>query len=373
MERSGLANYASKSENSKGRRYKEEFCDDRSEYERDRDRVIHSVSFRRLEYKTQIFVNHEGDYYRTRLTHSLETAQIARSIARRLNLNEELVECLALSHDLGHTPFGHTGEFVLNKLLTGFGGFDHNIQSLRIVEELEDRYPLFKGLNLTWETREGIIKHSSYHENSNNNKYICEYFPNVVPTLEAQIIDPADEIAYINHDIDDGIEAGLISIYDLIHIPIWNDIYGKAKSTFPNIQGKKIKFKSISTLIGLLIIDIVDKTIKNIHRYNIDSVEKLRNVNKIIVEFSEHIKEKKEKLKDFLMNNLYYHPKVMKIARRSEKIIKSLFAIYNENFHLLPERYKLRINDEPKERIICDYIAGMTDRFAIQEFEKFNK
>jgi len=371
MEHSGLANYASRSENSKGRRYKEKFYDDRSEYERDRDRIIHSASFRRLEYKTQIFVNHEGDYYRTRLTHSLETAQIARSIARRLNLNEELVECLALSHDLGHTPFGHTGEYVLNKLLTGFGGFDHNIQSLRVVEKLEDRYPLFKGLNLTWETREGIIKHSSYYENSNN--YIHEYFPNVVPTLEAQIIDPADEIAYINHDIDDGIEAGLISIDDLIHIPIWADIYKKAKSAFPNVQGKKIKFKSISTLIGLLINDIVDNTIKNIHKYNIDSVEKLRNINKIIVEFSEHIKEKKEKLKDFLMNNLYYHPKVMEIARKSEKIIKSLFVIYNENFHLLPERYKLRINDEPKERIICDYIAGMTDRFAIQESEKFNK
>ena len=373
MERSSLANYASRSENSKGRRYKEKFYDDRSEYERDRDRIIHSVSFRRLEYKTQIFVNHEGDYYRTRLTHSLETAQIARSIARRLNLNEELVECLALSHDLGHTPFGHTGEYVLNELLTGFGGFDHNIQSLRIVEELEDRYPLFKGLNLTWETREGIIKHSSYHENSNNNNYISEYFPNVVPTLEAQIIDPADEIAYINHDIDDGIEAGLISIDNLIHIPIWDDIYKNAKSTFPNVQKKKIKFKSISSLIGLLIIDIVDNTIKNIHKYNIDSVEKLRNINKIIVEFSEPIKEKKEKLKDFLMNNLYYHPKVMEIARKSEKIIKSLFVFYNENFHLLPERYKLRINDEKKERIICDYIAGMTDRFAIQEFEKFNK
>jgi len=373
MEHSGLANYALRSENSKGRRYEEKFYDDRSEYERDRDRIIHSVSFRRLEYKTQIFVNHEGDYYRTRLTHSLETAQIARSIARRLNLNEELVECLALSHDLGHTPFGHTGEYVLNKLLTGFGGFDHNIQSLKVVEELEDRYPLFKGLNLTWETREGIIKHSSYHENSNNNKYIYEYFPNVVPTLEAQIIDPADEIAYINHDIDDGIEAGLISIDNLIHIPIWNDIYKNAKSTFPNVLKKKIKFKSISSLIGLLIIDVVDNTIKNIHKYNIDSVEKLRNINKIIVEFSEPIKEKKEKLKDFLMNNLYYHPKVMEIARKSEIIIKSLFVFYNENFYLLPERYKLRINDEKKERIICDYIAGMTDRFAIQEFEKINK
>ncbi|NVM03454.1 MAG: dNTP triphosphohydrolase, partial [Candidatus Helarchaeota archaeon] len=192
MERPGLASYASRSENSKGRRYKEEFYDNRSEYERDRDRIIHSASFRRLEYKTQIFVNHEGDYYRTRLTHSLETAQIARSIARRVNLNEELVECLALAHDLGHTPFGHTGEYVLNELVTGFGGFDHNIQSLRVVEELEDRYPTFKGLNLAWETREGIIKHSSYRENSNNNNYIREYLPNIVPTIEAQIIDPAD-------------------------------------------------------------------------------------------------------------------------------------------------------------------------------------
>ena len=373
MGRNDLANYASKSENSKGRRYKEEFNDDRTEYERDRDRIIHSVSFRRLEYKTQIFVNHEGDYYRTRLTHSLETAQISRSIARRLNLNEELVECLALAHDLGHTPFGHTGEYVLNELMSNFGGFDHNVQSLRVVEELEDRYPKFCGLNLTWETREGIIKHSSYYENVNNINCIQEYLPNVVPTLEAQIINPADEIAYINHDIDDGIEAGLIIIADLFQIPLWKNIYSNVKSSYPYVQEKKLKYKSISTLIGFLIIDIINNTLKNINLYAIDSIEKLRKINKIIVEFSDEIKEKKEKLKHFLVDNLYFHPKVMEMNKKSELIIITLFEGYNKRFHLLPERYKKRIESEHKERIICDYIAGMTDRFAIEEYNKFKE
>jgi dGTPase len=373
MGRNDLANYASKSENSKGRRYKEEFNDDRTEYERDRDRIIHSVSFRRLEYKTQIFVNHEGDYYRTRLTHSLETAQISRSIARRLNLNEELVECLALAHDLGHTPFGHTGEYVLNELMSNFGGFDHNVQSLRVVEELEDRYPKFCGLNLTWETREGIIKHSSYYENVNNINCIQEYLPNVVPTLEAQIINPADEIAYINHDIDDGIEAGLITIADLFQIPLWKNIYGNVKSSYPYVREKKLKYKSISTLIGFLIIDIINNTLKNINLYAIDSIEKLRKINKIIVEFSDEIKEKKEKLKHFLVDNLYFHPKVMEMNKKSELIIITLFEGYNKRFYLLPERYKKRIESEHKERIICDYIAGMTDRFAIEEYNKFKE
>ncbi len=373
MERPDLAGYASIGKNSRGRRYKEKFSDDRSEYERDRDRIIHSVSFRRLEYKTQIFVNHEGDYYRTRLTHSLETAQIARSIARRLYLNEEFVECLALSHDLGHTPFGHTGEYVLDSLMSDYGGFEHNIQSLRVVEELEDKYPAFNGLNLTWETREGIIKHSSYRVNSNNRPYIQEYFPDVVPTLEAQIIDPADEIAYINHDIDDGIESGLISIEDIANIPFWNDIFREVKSTYPNITGKKIKYKSISTLIGILINDIVDNSDKNIKEHRICSVQDLRHLNKILIEFSDEIRAKKDELKNFLSKNLYSHRKVMEMGEKSQEVIKSLFEIYNKKFHLLPERFKSRSFRDSKERIVCDYIAGMTDRFALQEFEKLNK
>lgn len=370
MERINLASYASTSGNSKGRKAREMFSDDRSQFERDRDRIIHSVSFRKLEYKTQIFVNHEGDYYRTRLTHTLETAQIARSIAIRLSLNEDLVECLALAHDLGHTPFGHTGEYVLDSLMSDYDGFEHNVQSLRVVEELEDRYPTFKGLNLTWETREGIIKHSSFTINSCNSKYIYEYLPNIVPTLEAQIIDPADEIAYINHDIDDGTESGLISINSLMKIPLWSDIYNKVESTYQNIHEKKIKYKSISTLIGLLINDIVDNTIKNINKYNIHSVKDLRDLNKTIVEFSGEIKSKKEELKNFLVENLYLHSKVKEMGRKSEEVIKTLFEIYKKKFHLLPERFKVRKDKEPIDRIVCDYIAGMTDRFAIQEFEK---
>jgi len=234
MERPDLAGYAAQSETSFGRRYPEIYKDDRPAYERDRDRIIHCAAFRRLEYKTQVFVNHEGDYYRTRLTHSLEVAQIGRGIARRLKLNEDLVETLALAHDLGHTPFGHTGEDVLNRLMSPYGGFEHNRQSLRVVENLEERYPDFNGLNLSWEAREGIIKHSSDYDLPDGLGYE-EYRPDLRPTLEAQIIDLADEIAYNNHDIDDGLKARYLEPEALMKIDIWADTYAKVKEKYPSL------------------------------------------------------------------------------------------------------------------------------------------
>src|SRR5512140_3172261 len=223
MERTDLAGYAARSNSSQGRKYKEEFRDNRPAFERDRDRIIHSAAFRRLEYKTQVFVNHEGDYYRTRLTHSLEVAQIGKAVARRLGLNEELTEALALAHDLGHTPFGHTGEEVLNRLMATHGGFEHNLQSLRVVDELEERYPGFNGLNLSWEVREGIIKHSTPYDRPAG--IIADFLPGVVPTIEAQIINYADEIAYNNHDIDDGLKSGYINIAQLKQVELWSEVY----------------------------------------------------------------------------------------------------------------------------------------------------
>src|SRR5512136_2586326 len=247
-ERPDLAGYAAKSHLSKGRKYHEEFRDGRPAFERDRDRIIHCAAFRRLEYKTQVFVNHEGDYYRTRLTHSLEVAQIGKAIARRLKLNEELTEALALAHDLGHTPFGHTGEEVLNRLLEGYGGFEHNLQSLRVVDELEERYPGFNGLNLSWEVREGILKHSSPYDRPGD--LLAEFLPGIVPSIEAQIINFADEIAYNNHDIDDGIKSGYITLQQLNHVELWREVRESVVSRFPRIDDERKKYQTISTLIG---------------------------------------------------------------------------------------------------------------------------
>src|SRR5512137_1039365 len=249
MERTDLADYAARSDRSRGRRHAETFKDDRPAYERDRDRIIHCAAFRRLEYKTQVFVNHEGDYYRTRLTHSLEVAQIGKAIARQLRLNEELTEALALSHDLGHTPFGHTGEDVLNRLMTDYGGFEHNLQSLRVVDELEERYPGFNGLNLSWEVREGIVKHSSPYDHPED--IVGEFLPGIVPTIEAQIINYADEIAYNNHDIDDGLKSGYINIAQLRQVELWNEVYEGVEEKFPRIEPERKKYQTISALIGL--------------------------------------------------------------------------------------------------------------------------
>ncbi len=367
-ERPDLAGYAAKSHLSKGRKYHEEFRDDRPAFERDRDRIIHCAAFRRLEYKTQVFVNHEGDYYRTRLTHSLEVAQIGKAIARRLGLNEELTEALALSHDLGHTPFGHTGEDVLNRLMEGHGGFEHNLQSLRVVDELEERYPGFNGLNLSWETREGIIKHSSPYDHPED--IVGEFLPGTVPTIEAQLINYADEIAYNNHDIDDGLKSGLMTVAQLEKVELWREVSSKVEEKYPGIDADRKKHQTISALIGLLIRDLSETTAENIDRYAINSMEDLRRVNRQVVSFSPRVAEKSRVLKVFLKENLYRHYKVERMRVKAERYLTELFETYIKHPTLLPRKYQKKMDLAGRERVVCDYIAGMTDRFALDEFKR---
>jgi len=367
-ERPDLAGFAAKSHLSPGRRYPEEFRDDRPAFERDRDRIIHCAAFRRLEYKTQVFVNHEGDYYRTRLTHSLEVAQIGKAIARRLRLNEELTEALALAHDLGHTPFGHTGEEVLNRLMADYGGFEHNLQSLRVVDQLEERYPGFNGLNLSWETREGIIKHKSPYDSPA--EILADMLPGIVPTIEAQIINYADEIAYNNHDIDDGLKSGLITLSQLEKVEIWREMYGLIATQYPDLDAERRKHQVISALIGRFIKDLCSTTLENIERFGIHTLDDLRRSNRQVVAFSPDLAEKNKRLKQFLMVNLYRHHKVERMRVKAENYLTQLFEAYCKHPTLLPRKYLKKMDSTVRERVICDYIAGMTDRFALDEFKR---
>ncbi len=368
MERPDLAEFAARSAHSRGRRHPEEFRDERPAFERDRDRIVHCAAFRRLEYKTQVFVNHEGDYYRTRLTHSLEVAQIGKAIARRLKVNEELTEALALAHDLGHTPFGHTGEEVLNRLMEQHGGFEHNLQSLRVVDELEERYPGFNGLNLSWEVREGIIKHSSPYDRPAG--IITEFLPGVVPTIEAQIINFADEIAYNNHDIDDGLKSGYITIGQLEQVELWRHVFEGVGTRYPGIDAERKKHQTISALIGLFIRDLTDTAMANLREFNIRTLDDLRRVNRQVVAFSPELARKNREMKLFLMENLYRHYKVERMRVKAERYLTSLFEIYVKHPTLLPRKYLKRMESTSRERVICDYIAGMTDRFALDEFKR---
>ena len=367
-ERTDLAGYACTSAASLGRKHAEEFRDNRPAFERDRDRIIHCAAFRRLEYKTQVFVNHEGDYYRTRLTHSLEVAQIGRAIARRLRLNEELTEALALSHDLGHTPFGHTGEEVLNRLMHGSGGFEHNLQSFRVVDELEERYPGFNGLNLTWEVREGIIKHSSPYDAPVET--MAEFMPGVVSSIEGQIINYADEIAYNNHDIDDGLKSGYITIAMLEQVELWREVSAAVRQKYPTIDDKRLVYQTISALIGLLINDLCETICNNLIQYGINSVSDLRRVNRAVVHFSDSVTARNLELKRFLFQNLYRHHKVDKMRVKAEIFITRLFETYLKYPNLLPPKYQARMERFGLQRVVCDYIAGMTDRFALDEYKR---
>ncbi len=364
-----LAEYATRSETSRGRKHLEAYKDDRLPFERDRDRIIHCAAFRRLEYKTQVFVNHEGDYYRTRLTHSLEVAQIARGIARKLRLNEDLVEALALSHDLGHTPFGHTGEHVLNRLMKDHGGFEHNQQSLRIVEVLEQRYPDFDGLNLSYETREGIIKHTTSYDKAGPSS-LTHYYPREQPGLEAQIIDLADEIAYNNHDIDDGLKAGYIHLDDLAGIELWQRTWVDIGRRFPGISEKRQILQTVSRLIGELIQDLVKTTSAQLQNHMIISLDNVRSHPGRLVTFSSDMKERNKELKAFLFRKLYRHHKVERMRVKAERFLTLLFENYVDNPLLLPEKYQLRYELHGRERVICDYIASMTDRYAQDEYKR---
>jgi dGTPase len=372
MERTDLAGYAASSSKSRGRRYQEDFRDSRPAFERDRDRIIHCAAFRRLEYKTQVFVNHEGDYYRTRLTHSLEVAQIGKGIGRRLGLNEELIEALALAHDLGHTPFGHTGEEVLDRLMQGYGGFEHNLQSLRVVDELEERYPNFNGLNLSWETREGIVKHSSQYDSraETPSSIYSEYLSGIVPTVEAQLINYADEIAYNNHDIDDGLKSGYINLSQLKNVTLWEEVHEGIVRKYPGIEPDRAVCQTVSALIGVLISDLVSTTAANLQKLKIETQEDLRRVNLPVVSFSPQMAERNAELKRFLFQNLYRHYKVERMRVKAERYLAELFEVYVKHPTLLPLKHQQKMEREGRERVICDYIAGMTDRFALDEFKR---
>ncbi len=366
-EADSLAPYATKSRDSMGRRYREEEHPFRSAFQRDRDRIIHCNAFRRLEYKTQVFVYHEGDHYRTRLTHTIEVAQISRTIAKALGINEELSEAIALAHDLGHPPFGHKGEEELSRLMEGHGGFEHNLHSLRILEYIERRYPGFKGLNLTWEVREGIAKHSSEHDHPG---IIDEYEPDKAPSLEAQIVDIADEIAYNNHDIDDGLSSEMIDIELLDDIEIWKENHEKVKEAFPAEDFKVLKSQTIISIINQQVTDLVTEIMRRIEEYKLRCADDVRSTGHTIARFSSEMDRKNRELKRFLRKNLYSHYRVIRMADKANRIIRSLFGVYSREPRLLPPHIYDSIKESGKERVICDYIAGMTDRFALEEYKK---
>lgn len=362
-----LAPYAMKARFSRGRVHKEEEHAFRSCYQRDRDRIIHSTAFRRLEYKTQVFVNHEGDYYRTRLTHTLEVTQIATSTARALKLNTDLVEAIALAHDIGHPPFGHSGEDELHELMKDHGGFDHNLQGLRVVDTLEERYPNFKGLNLTWEVRESINKHTTPFDHA---KRIIQLEPDKSSTLEAQVVDLADEIAYDNHDLDDGITSGLIKEEDLREIPLWRQMDERVRKTYSNLKDEIRKYQIVRALINAEVTDLIAESEERIKRFNINTSEDARKITERIVAFSQQLIGERAPLKKFLYENLYMHHKVIRMADKSRRFIRELFNVYLSRPEQLPTTSRERLKAEEPRRVICDYIAGMTDRYALDEYIK---
>jgi len=362
-----LAPYAMKSRNSRGRVYKESEHPYRSCYQRDRDRIIHSAAFRRLEYKTQVFVNHEGDYYRTRLTHSIEVSQIARTIASTLGLNMDLTEAIALAHDLGHTPFGHSGEEALNELMKSCGGFNHNLQGLRVVDCLEERYPDFPGLNLSWEVREGIVKHSSSFDVAGR---IKEFFPKKAPTLETQAVDVADEIAYDNHDLDDGLTSGLIKEKDLEDFEIWRKINRKIDQKYAKIDPALRKYLVIRSLINLQVTDLLRQTKENIEHFKVKKYADVEQISARLVDFSKEVRVLRRPLRRFLMQRLYHHYRVMRMSIKAKRFIRELFCEYLRSPAQLPSEVQLKIPKDGLRRVVCDYIAGMTDRYALDEYKK---
>ena len=367
-----LASYAIHNDESRGRRYPEPEHPYRSPFQRDRDRIIHSRAFRRLEYKTQVFVNHEGDHYRTRLTHSIEVAQISRTVSSALGLNMDLAEGLALSHDMGHPPFGHSGQDVLDALMKPFGGFEHNLQTLRIVEKLEEKYIKFPGLNLTFESREGIVKHSTqYKGRPNPPESLREYDLNSFPPLEAQIIDLCDEIAYNNHDLDDGLESHLLNLEELVsRVTIFREIFQKVKAENPTAHEKLLINATIIQLINLLVTDLIDNVRSVIRDQNIRTLSDVRNAPRLLVCFSDHVGDMNRELKGHLLTRMYHHYRVQRMKSKAQRILESLFKAYQSDPALLSSRYQAKMQTEGKERVICDYIAGMTDRFAIDEYAK---
>lgn len=372
-----LASYAARDAISKGRIYPESRAAYRGEFQRDRERIIHCTAFRRLEYKTQVFVNHEGDLFRTRLTHSIEVSQIARAISRALELNQDLCEAIALAHDLGHTPFGHAGQDALNECMREHGGFEHNLQSLRVVDKLELKYPTFTGLNLTFETREGVLKHCSRNNAEKLGALGERFLQRSQPSLEAQLTNIADEIAYNNHDIDDGLRAGLLSTDQLIRIELFNEHFIKTSGEFPEISERRKIYETIRRIINDLVTDLVDESQKAILNQQPKSIDDVRISGKPLIQFSDSMRSKNRELKSFLNKNLYQHYRVHRMSKKAGKIIFDLYTAFFNDVPLLPDKYREQITiaqkkygDSGRARIVSDYIAGMTDRYAIAEHER---
>lgn len=372
-----LAPYAAFDEHSRGRRFPESAPNLRSEFQRDRDRIVHSTAFRRLVYKTQVFVNHEGDLYRTRLTHSIEVAQIARTIARALQLNDTLAEAICLAHDLGHTPFGHAGQDTLNACMRPHGGFEHNLQSLRVVDELEERYAAFPGLNLTFETREGILKHCSV----NNAKLLGDvgerFIKRQQPSLEAQIANLADEIAYNNHDLDDGVRAELISIEELKEVALFRNQYEIVVATYPEVSGRRLIHEVVRRMINRVVTDLIETSAASISAADPSDIDAVREMSAPLIGLSDEIAAEHQELKRYLRDHVYRHYRVLRMTNKANSVVRGLFETFFARPELMPTEHFEEAHDMESQggeagraRAVADYIAGMTDRFAILEYER---
>ena len=375
-----LATFAVLPNESKGRTYNEDQSNYRNEFQRDRDRIIHSSAFRRLEYKTQVFVNHEGDMFRTRLTHSIEVSQIGRTIARALNVNEDLTEAICLAHDLGHTPFGHAGQDALNSCMKDFGGFEHNLQSLRIVDLLEERYADFPGLNLTYETREGILKHCSQKNALGLGELGQRFIKKNKPSLEAQIANIADEIAYNNHDIDDGLRANLLNIDSLRESKFVESNYREVVKKWKDLNERQIRHEIVRRMIDYIVSDLIETSKDLIGKYKPASVDSIRECGKSLIKMSQTTEKEHNNLKKILRKNLYQHEQVNLMSQRATETVKYLFNIYMEQPIFLTDELHMKItkdsrikDEQRKARIIADYIAGMTDRFALSEYKRISE
>ncbi len=372
-----LAPYAASQASSLGRLHPEPQPVYRSEFQRDRDRIIHCAAFRRLEYKTQVFVNHEGDLFRTRLTHSVEVAQIARSIARALNLDEDLTEAIALAHDLGHTPFGHSGQDELNACMRDYGGFEHNLQSLRVVDLLEEKYAAFPGLNLTFETREGILKHCSLKHAAELGEIGRRFLEKRQPGLEAQIANLADEIAYNNHDVDDGLRSGLITIEELLETQLFAEQYAEVEKVYPHLAPRLRVHEIVRRMINRLVVDLIEHSRGLLQASGVASIDEVRRAGRPLIAYSDAIKQHSLELKQFLRKQLYAHYRVRRMTLKAGRIVEALFNAFMQDARLLPPQYQDKIREQGgagdaavQARIIADYIAGMTDRYAIREHQR---
>lgn len=371
LESGQLAPFAAHSAQTRGRRYPEAPPTARSEFQRDRDRIVHSTAFRRLEYKTQVFVNHEGDLFRTRLTHSLEVAQIARSVARSLRLNEDLTEAISLAHDLGHTPFGHAGQDALNACMREHGGFEHNLQSLAVVDQLEERYAGFDGLNLCFETREGILKHCSAENAARLGELGERFLKRRQASLEAQLANIADEIAYNNHDLDDGLRSGLLELEQLEQVALWRAHYGRARETYGALPGRRLIHETVRSMINALIVDLTRETERRLREFSPASVDDVRAAPPLVGHSPDFVAQGRE-LKQFLFANLYRHYRVMRMTNKARRVVTGLFDAFMDDPRLLPPQYQ-RIDDagdDSQARMISHYIAGMTDRYALKEYRR---